>query len=249
MNFDRPVICILVFLLASAAHAAEVNVAVAANFMEPMNAIAAEFAKDTGHKARLSFGSSGSLYVQIVNGAPFEILLSADEEKPALLEKIGLGIANSRYTYAIGYLALWSAKAGFVDGKGEVLRQGRFNKIAIANPKLAPYGKAAVQALTSMGLFDAVSPRLEQDENIAQTYQVAMTGKADLGFVSLSQIMRNGKLTSGSAWIVPDKLHTAIRQDGILLLPGKDNAAAKSLMAFLKGAKARAIIRSYGYKS
>jgi molybdate transport system substrate-binding protein len=248
MNQFRLIVSIAAMLLATSSHAAEINVAVAANFTEPMNAIAAEFAKDTGHQAKLSFGSSGNFYAQIKNGAPFEVFLSADDEKPALLEKEGLGIADSRFTYAIGSLVLWSAKVGFVDDKGEVLRHGQFNKLAIANPKVAPYGKAAVEVLTSMGLLDAVSPKFVQGENIAQTYQFVMTGNADLGFVALSQVMKDGKVTNGSAWIVPGNLHTTIRQDAIILSSGKGNPAAKALMAYLKGDKARAIIRSYGYK-
>lgn len=245
--FFRYIFTIAALLLAASSHATEINVAVAANFTGPMNAIAAEFAKDTGHKAKLSFGSSGNFYAQIKNGAPFEVFISADDEKPAVLEKEGLGIADSRFTYAIGSLVLWSAKAGFVDDKGEVLRHGQFNKLAIANPKLAPYGKAAVEVLTNMGLLDAVSPKFVQGENIAQTCQFAMTGNADLGFVALSQVMKDGKVTSGSTWIVPGNMHTPIRQDAIILSPGKDNPAAKALMAYLKGDKAIAIIHSYGY--
>lgn len=248
MNLFRLFVSIAALLLATSSHAAEINVAVAANFTEPMNAIAAEFAKDTGHKAKLSSGSSGNFYAQIKNGAPFDVFLSADDEKPSLLEKEGLGIADSRFTYATGSLVLWSAKAGFVDDKGEVLRRGQFNKLAVANPKLAPYGKAAVEVLAGMGLLDTVSPKFVQGENIAQTYQFAMTGNADLCFVALSQVMKDGKVASGSAWIVPGNLHTPIRQDAIILSSGKDNPAAKALMAYLTGNKARAIIRSYGYK-
>jgi molybdate transport system substrate-binding protein len=230
------------------ASAETVMIAVAANFTEPMNVIAAEFAKDTGHQVKLSLGSSGKFYAQIKNGAPFEVLLSADDEKPALLEKEGLGVVGSRFTYAIGSLVLWSAKDGFVDAKGEVLRGGQFNKLAIANPKLAPYGKAAEEVLAGMGLSDAVSRKLVQGENIAQTYQFAMSGNAELAFVALSQVMKDGKITGGSAWVVPGKLHTPIRQDAIILTLGKDNPAAKALTAYLKGDKARAIIRSYGYE-
>lgn len=248
MNLSKFILFLTVLLLAISSRAAEVTVAVAANFTAPMNAIAAEFAKDTGHQTKLTFGSSGNIYAQIKNGAPFEVFLSADDEKPALLEKEGLGVADSRFTYAIGFLVLWSGKPRFVDDKGEVLRHGQFNKLAIANPKLAPYGKAAVEVLTSMGLFDAVSSKLVQGENIAQTYQFVMSGNADLGFVALSQVMTDGKVTSGSAWTVPGNLHTPIRQDAVILSSGKDNPAAKALMIYLKGDKARAIIRSYGYQ-
>jgi molybdate transport system substrate-binding protein len=248
MDFFKPVLSIAALLLAISAQADEVNVAVAANFIEPMNLIAAEFAKDTGHQAKLSLGSSSSLYVQIINGAPFDVFLSADDEKPVLLEKMDLGVAGSRYIYATGSLVLWSAKEGFVDDKGEVLRRGKFNRIAIANPKLAPYGKAAVDTLTSMGLLDDVSAKFALGENITQAYQFAKTGNADLGFVALSQVMKDGKISGGSAWIVPDNRHMAIRQEAIFLSHGKDKTAAKALMAYLKGDKAKAIIRSYGYK-
>lgn len=248
MNLPQLPIFFVAILLAATSCAAEITVAVAANFVEPMNAIAAEFAKDTGHQVKLSFGSSGKLYAQIKNGAPFGVFLSADEEKPAALEKEGLGVANSRFTYAIGSLVLWSAKAGFVDSKGEVLRGGQFNKLAVADPRFAPYGKAAEEVLAGMGLFDAVSPKFVQGENIAQTYQFAMSGNADLAFVALSQVMRAGKIISGSAWVVPDKLHTPIRQDAILLKSAKGNPAAQELMSYLKGDKARAVIKSYGYE-
>lgn len=230
------------------AHADEVSVAVAANFTAPMNAIAAEFARDTGHQATLAFGASGKFYAQIRNGAPFQMLLSADDETPAKLEQEGLSVPGSRFTYAVGTLVLWSAKMGYVDARGEVLKQGQFNKLAVANPKLAPYGKAAVEVLTGMGLLDAVTAKLVQGENIAQTYQFVMTGNADLGFVALSQVMKDGKIASGSAWIVPAKLHAPIRQDAVILSTGKGNPAAAALLQYLKGGKAKAIIKSYGYE-
>lgn len=235
-------------LLSFSARAEEASVAVAANFTKPMNVIAAEFAKDTGYEANLSFGSTGKFYAQIKNGAPFQVFLSADANTPIRLETEGLAVPGSYFTYAIGSLALWSAKSGFVDAKGEVLRHGQFNKLAIANPKLAPYGRAAEEVLNGMGLLEAVSPKLVQGENIAQAYQFAASGSADLGFVALSQIMSDGKITSGSAWIVPGNLHLPIRQGAVLLLPGKGNAAAEKLMAYLKSDKAKAIIKSYGYE-
>lgn len=228
-------------------HAAEVNVAVAANFTAPMNAIASEFARDTGHQAKLAFGGSGKLYAQIKNGAPFQVFLSADDEKPAKLEQEGLAVPGSRFTYAIGTLVLWSPYAGYVDANGDVLKHGKFNKLAIANPKLAPYGKAAIEVLTGMGLLDTLAPRLVQGENIAQTYQFVGTGNAELGFVALSQVMKDGKITNGSAWVIPAKLHASIRQDAVILSSAKDNPAAKALMQYLKGDKAKAIIKSYGY--
>ena len=235
-------------MLAIPAMAAEVNVAVAANFTAPMKQIVAEFEKETGHKAVLSFGASGKFYAQIKNGAPFQLLLSADDEKPIQLVKDGLGVADSRFTYAIGTLVLWSPKAGFVDAKGDVLSKGLYNKLAIANPKLAPYGVAAMEVLTKQGLLSAITPKFVQGENISQTFQFVSTGNAELGFIALSQVMKDGKITSGSAWIVPGKRHTPIRQDAVLLSNGKDNAAARALLGYLKSEKAKKIIRTYGYE-
>ncbi|OYY93909.1 MAG: molybdate ABC transporter substrate-binding protein [Hydrogenophilales bacterium 28-61-23] len=236
---------VLIFSLS--AQAAEVSVAVAANFTAPMNAIVAEFAKDTGHIAKPAFGATGKFYAQIKNGAPFQMFLSADDETPAKLVQEGLAVADSRFTYAIGTLVLWSAQPGYVDAKGEVLKKGQFNKIALANPKLAPYGKAAVEVLTGMGLAGNLTPKFVLGENIAQTWQFASTGNAELGFVALAQVMKDGKIASGSGWIVPGKLHSPIRQDAVILTAGRGNAAAEALMKYLKGDRAKAIIKAYGY--
>jgi len=247
MHPNRLIAPVLTLLLSVSSHAAEVSVAVAANFTAPMKTIAAEFAKDTGHQAKPSYGSSGKFYAQIKNGAPFQMFLSADDETPAKLVQEGMAMADSRYTYAIGTLVLWSAQPGYVDAKGDVLKNGQFNKIALANPKLAPYGKAAVEVLTGMGLLDTLAPKFVQGENIAQTWQFASTGNAELGFVALSQVMKDGKIGSGSGWIVPAKLHTPIRQDAVILATGKGNPAAEALMKYLKSDKAKAIIKAYGY--
>ncbi len=229
------------------AHADTVSVAVAANFTAPMQKIAAAFEVDTGHKAELSFGATGKFYAQITHGAPFQVLLSADDTTPARLEREGKAVAHSRFTYAIGTLVLWSAQPGTVDAKGDVLKSGDFKHLAIANPKLAPYGAAALQVMEKLGVATALQPRLVQGENIAQTFQFVSTGNAQLGFVALSQVMADGKIRSGSAWQVPASLHEPIRQDAVLLMPGKDSAAASALLTYLRGSKARAIIQSYGY--
>ena len=229
------------------AHADTVSVAVAANFTAPMQKIAAAFEADTGHKAELSFGATGKFYAQITHGAPFQVLLSADDTTPARLEREGKAVAHSRFTYAIGTLVLWSAQPGTVDAKGDVLKSGDFKHLAIANPKLAPYGAAALQVMEKLGVATALQPRLVQGENIAQTFQFVSTGNAQLGFVALSQVMADGKIRSGSAWQVPASLHEPIRQDAVLLMPGKDSAAASALLTYLRGRKARAIIQSYGY--
>jgi molybdate transport system substrate-binding protein len=227
--------------------AGEVNVAVAANFTAPMQKIAADFEKATGHKAQLAFGGTGKFYAQIRNGAPFELLLAADNETPSRLEREGYAVSGGRFTYAIGQLALWSARPGYVDNKGEVLKKGAFKHLAIANPKLAPYGAAAVESLGKLGLLGSVESKFVQGENIAQTFQFVSTGNAELGFVALSQIYEDSKLKSGSAWIVPSSLHAPIRQEAVILVRGKDNPAAAALLKFLKTDSARAVIKSYGY--
>lgn len=233
---------------ACTAHADEVQVAVAANFTAPAKRIAAAFERDSGHKAMLSFGGTGKFYAQIRNGAPFEVLLSADDETPAKLEQEGAAVAGSRFTYATGRLVLWSVKPGYVDDKGAMLKQGGFKHLAIANPKLAPYGAAAVEALAALKLVDAVQPRFVQAENIAQAHQFVATGNAELGFVALSQVMKDGRITEGSAWIVPATLHQPIKQDAVLLDKGKGKPAAEAWLGFLKSDKAKAIIRGFGYE-
>lgn len=236
-------------LFASApAFADEIQVAVAANFTAPMKQIAADFEKDTGHKALLSFGGTGKFYAQIRNGAPFDILLAADDTTPARLEAEGAAVAGSRFTYAIGTLVLWSAKPGFVDDRGEVLKKGDFRHLALANPKLAPYGVAAIETLTALKLLDTLQPKFVQGENIGQTHQFVATGNAELGFVALSQVMKDGRLAEGSGWIVPAALHQPIRQDAVILATAKGKPAATALLTYLKGDKARAVIKSYGYE-
>lgn len=241
------------FLLAlllcwTTAHAAEVTVAVASNFTAPMQKLAPLFEKDTGHKLVLAFGSTGGFYAQIKNGGPFHVFLSADDETPAKLEKEGFGVKGSRFTYATGQLILWSKQPGFIDEKAEVLRTGQFQRIAVANPKLAPYGAAALETLQKLGLLQQLQPKLVQGDNIAQTYQFVSTENAQLGFVALSQVYADGKLTQGSGWRVPSHLHAPILQDALLLSAGQNNPAAHALLAYLKNDKAKALIQSYGYQ-
>ncbi|MFP8779794.1 molybdate ABC transporter substrate-binding protein [Hydrogenophaga sp. RWCD_12] len=233
-------------LVATAARADEIPVAVAANFTAPFNKIAAEFEKETGHKVIASFGSTGKFYAQIRNGAPFEVLLAADDETPAKLVKEGAGVSGSPFSYAIGKLVLWSAKPGVVDDKGAVLKGGAFERIAIADPKLAPYGAAGVEVMKKLGVYDALTPKVVTGETIAQVYQFVASGNAQLGFVALSQVLKDGKV-EGSAWIVPADLYTTIRQDVVLLTPGKDKAGPVALLKYLQGAKAQAVIKAYGY--
>jgi molybdate transport system substrate-binding protein len=228
--------------------AAEVQVAVAANFTAPMKAIAEAFHKKTGDTAVAAYGATGQLYAQIKNGAPFEVFLAADDTTPAKLDQEKATAPGSRFTYAIGALALWSAKDGYVDKDGQVLKQNQFAHLSIANPKAAPYGLAAIQTLEKLGLMDAVRPKIVEGQNISQAQQFIASGNAELGFVALSQIYKDGKLSSGSAWIVPESLHETIRQDAVILEKGKDNPVARAFVDFLKGPEAEKIILSYGYK-
>ena len=237
----------LLAALFSCAHADEVTVAVAANFTAPVQKIAQMFEADTGHKATLSFGATGKFYAQIANGAPFDVFLAADDTTPAKMEQENRTVANTRFTYAIGRLVLYSAQPGYVDDKGEVLKTGDFKHIAIANPKLAPYGLAAQQTLQKMGVLDKLQPRFVMGENIGQSYQFVASGNAPLGFVALSQVMADGKISQGSAWVVPADLHDPIRQDAVVLQRAAHNPAAKALAQYLQGDKARAVIRAYGY--
>ena len=248
MSSRVKLLVLCVFALPVTVHADEVQVAVAANFAAPAGLIAADYEKDTGHKAQLAFGATGKFYAQIRNGAPFEVLLAADDTTPARLEKEGAAVAGTRFTYATGRLVLWSANPGYVDDKGKVLTKGGFRHLSIANPKLAPYGAAAVEVLTTMKLIDAIQPRFVQAENIAQAYQFIATGNAELGFVALSQVMRDGKLGEGSAWIVPANLHQPIGQDAVILDKGKGKPAAEAWLKFLKSDKAKAVIKSFGYE-
>ena len=239
-------------VVCATAKAEEVTVAVAANFAAPMQKIAQAFEQDTGHKALLAFGATGKFYAQIKNGAPFAVLLSADDETPARLEKEGVAIAGTRFTYAIGRLALWSKNPLLVDDKGQVLLsnstdKNSFKKIAIADPKLAPYGAAAIEVLGRMDALAKLTPKLVQGDSIGQAFQFVMTENAELGFVALSQISIDGRIAQGSAWVVPQNFYTPLKQDAVLLPLGKNNAAALALMKYMRTDRAQAIIRTYGY--
>jgi molybdate transport system substrate-binding protein len=227
--------------------AAEVQVAVAANFTAPMQKIAAEFEKDTGHRAMVSTGSTGKFYAQIRNGAPYDVFLSADTATPDKLQADGMVVTGSRFTYAIGTLVLWSATPGRVDDQGEVLKKGDFKHLALANPKLAPYGAAAVEVMKDMGVLETVQSKFVLAENISQAYQFVVSGNAELGFLALSQIIKDGKMIDGSVWKIPADRHTPIRQDAVLLKRAKDNPAAVALIDYLKSEKARTIIQAFGY--
>jgi len=233
----------LLFLVAGNASAAETNVAVAANFTEAAKEIAVAFHQKTGHEAVLSFGASGQFYTQITQDAPFQVFLSADDERPKKLVDDGLGVAESRFTYAIGKLVLWSKNADLVKGE-ETLKAGAFSKLSIANPTAAPYGAAAVETLKALKIYDAVQPKIVQGNSISQAFQFIDTGNAELGFVALSQLAGN---TGGSRWLVPAALYTPIRQDAVLLKKAASNEAAIAFLTFLRGPEARAVIEKYGY--
>ena len=230
------------------AHAGETTIAVAANFAEPIKAIVADFSRATGHTVKISTGATGKFYAQIVNGAPFDALLAADDETPARLVAEKHGVPGSVFSYAVGRLVLWSADAGKVDARASALKSGNFRFLSVANPKTAPYGRAALETLAAMKVEVPESKRVV-GESIAQAYQFAATGNADLGFVAQSQVWKAGKLRSGSAWGVPESMHQPIRQAAVLLVRGRDNAAARALLDWLKSPSARKIIESYGYGS
>lgn len=247
MRFARPLqfaVGIAAWVLTSTSlPAAQTNVAVAANFTDAAKEIAATFRQKTGHEAVLSFGSSGQFQTQITQGAPFQVFLSADDARPRKLVEDGLAVADSRFTYAIGKLVLWSKSPGLVKGE-ETLRSGAFAKLSICNPVAAPYGAAAVSAMKSLRLYETLQPKLVEGATITQAYQFVETGNAELGFVALSQLAASD---AGSRWVVPQELYDPIRQDAVLLKSGAGNEAARAFMQFLKGPEARAIIEKYGY--
>jgi molybdate transport system substrate-binding protein len=233
----------IVASMSSAARASEVKVAVAANFPEAVKEIGALFEKASGHKVVFSFGPTGGLYNQITQAAPFEVFLAADQKRPAQAVKEGYGVPGTVFTYATGKLVLFSKTDGLKLGE-QALKDGKFAKIAIANPKTAPYGSAAVEVMQKLGVYDALKGKVVEGNNIAQTYQFVDTANAEVGFVAFSQVaLKSG----GSRWVVPTKLYSTIAQDAVLLKTGANNEAAKAFVAFLKGPEARKIIEKYGY--
>jgi len=238
--------CVGLFL-APIASAEQVQVAVAANFVPPFKALSVEFEKQSGHTVEVSAGSSGKFYAQIKNGAPFEVFFSADDERPKLLEDEGLGVKGSRFTYAIGRLVLWSQDPALVTGE-DTLKNGKFKHLAIANPKTAPYGIAAMQAMMKLGVWEALQPRIVMGENLGQTSGFLESGNAELGFLALSQVLDEKLKGKGSRWEVPESLHEPIKQDAVLLVKGQNNPAAKALMDFMHSPQARAVIERYGYE-
>lgn len=249
MKFTSSLALLLAALLSSAACADSVQVGVAANFAPTLKAMADDFKKQTHHTLLISPEATGKLYAQIKNGAPYEVFLSADQSTPKKLATEGDALAKSQFTYAIGALALWSADPALIDAKGEVLKTSEARHLAIANPQTAPYGVAAVSVMEAMGVYSRWQSRLVQGENIAQTFQFVGTGNAELGFVALSQVMRGGKLTQGSVWVVDPALHKPLKQDVILLKRGEASTAAIALMNYLQSAPAKQVIQQHGYST
>ena len=244
-----PAVAASALALSLSAHAVTVHVAVAANFASPLKVIATDFERASGHSVVTSSASTGKLYAQIKNAAPFDVFLSADDETPSRLQSEGLAVANTGFTYAVGRLALWSADDKLVDANGDVLKAGKFTRLALASPKAAPYGFAAIETVRKLNLMNALEPKFVMGESIAQTYSFVASGNVPLGFVALSQVMENGKLKSGSMWQVPADLHSPLKQDAVLLTHARTNPAAVAFMAFLKADATRATIRSCGYET
>lgn len=242
--FLSPLIACMFALGAGQAIADEIHVAVASNFTKTIKTLAARFEASSGHRVTLSYGSTGKHYAQIKNGAPFDAFFAADVKRPQLLDEEGVALPGSRFTYAIGKIVLWSPKRGTVDAQGEVLIEGEIRHLAIASPKLAPYGRAARQVLQDRGLWEALQNRMVRGENIGQTFQFVKSGNAELGFVALSQIIQPGHGIEGSLWIVPQSLYSPIEQQAVLL---RESDAARAFLAFVKNDESLEIIRRFGY--
>ena len=244
---SRLILATFALVLPFSSLADQAQVAVAANFAEPIKAIAAVLEKTTGHTLQITVGSTGKLYAQIKNGAPFDVFLAANTGAPAAAEKDALAKAGSSFTYANGKLVLWSADAAKVDAKGSVLKGNSFRKLSYANPKTAPYGEAAVQVMDKLGLSAALTPKLVQGESIGQAFNFVHTGNAEIGFVAMSQVLEGGKLKRGSMWVVPQALYSPIQQNAVLLQHGANNPAAVALVKLLQSTNIKDLIRSYGY--
>ncbi|GAB1620555.1 molybdate ABC transporter substrate-binding protein [Agarivorans albus] len=240
------VLLVVATLKVTSLQAAEIKVAVAANFYKPVLALVDHYQKETGHHVQVSAGSTGKLYAQIKNGAPFEVFLAADQQRPSLLVDEGLAEPKSQFTYALGSLVLWSNNPELVDGKGEILKE-ELKHIAICNPKTAPYGAAAVSAMKNLGVYNELKPKFVEGQSVGQTYQQISSGAVDLGFVALSQVLVDKQLNGGSLWLVPNELYSPINQDAVLLKQGTNNAAAKQFLAYLQTEQSKQLIKDFGY--
>ena len=227
--------------------AGEVRVAVAAHFAGAFEQLAADFSSRTGHVVRTSTGSTGKFLMQIRHGAPFDLLLAADTVTPQRLMETGWGRPNDRWTYAQGRLVLWSAR-GLPLHDGRVLAQSRIRHVAWSEPKLSPYGAAAVETLKAIGLYDTVQPRAVVGENVAHAFQFVATGHADVGFVALAQVRKPPTGVPGTWWLVPARMHAPLRHDALLRRDPRDPVAAQALRAYLNSSAARRIIQAHGYE-
>jgi molybdate transport system substrate-binding protein len=247
-SLPRALLALSVLALALPAHADEIQVAVAANFSAAAQKIAAQFEHDTGHTVKLSFGATGKFYAQIEAGAPFDVLLAADQATPGKLVAEGKAVPATLHTYAIGKLVLWSAEPGLVDARGDVLKSDKWKHLSVADARLAPYGQAAKEALAALKLTDAVQSRLVTAESIGQALQFVQTGNAELGFVALGQVQPpDGSKAPGSMWRVPDNLYSPIKQDAVVIAATQSGATAAAFVDYLSSEKARVVIKAYGY--
>ncbi|WP_087506177.1 molybdate ABC transporter substrate-binding protein [Neiella marina] len=244
-----PFAVILTLVVTATAQSGEVRVAVASNFYRPMQALANDFEQRSGHQVSLSAGSTGKLYAQIINGAPFDVFVAADQARPQALIEQDLATADSLMTVAIGQLALWSADAKLITGQQQLQPNSTIKRLAIANPKSAPYGAAAIAVMEQLGVAQYWLPRLVQGQNISHTYQYVSSGNATAGFVAVSQVYQQGRLIAGSAWLVPSSLHPALKQDAVLLQSATTNQAAQALIEYLRSNAAKTIIQSFGYRT
>jgi len=248
MRYINSIISATLLLSSSVACAGEVNVAVAGNFFKPIKVLAADFEEKSGHRIALSVGATGKLYAQISNGAPFELFFAADQKRPTKLVTQKLAVKASQFTYAQGQLVLWSKNTDAIDAQGSILSSPDLQRLAIANPKAAPYGEQAVNALTKLGLYKQLENKIVQGQNIGQTYQYVSSGSVEQGIIAMSQVTVNGEITTGSAWVIPSELYDAIQQDAVLLERGKDNPVAQQFLDYIKSPSAIKIIRSFGYE-
>lgn len=249
VRFSRWMLALAAAASVWSVRAETIAVAVASNFSAPLAEIAREFERETGHKLQVSSASTGKLYAQIDNGAPFDVFLSADRATPERLVEQGLAQASSRLTYARGRLVLWSAWGDRVDEAAEVLKDSSWRHLSIANPKVAPYGQAAVQAIEHMGLGSTVMPRVVRGENVGQAYQYVANGSVELGFVAMAQVWRDGRWVSGSGWLVPQEWHGPIDQDAVVLTRAAANPAVAEFMQWLRGKRTRAVLYRFGYEA
>lgn len=247
MSIARYISVLVYAFSTNIACAEQVTVAVASNFAPAMRAIVTDFERRSSHRVILAFGSSGRFYAQIVNGAPYDVFLSADQDTGKALQQQGLAVSGSQFTYAVGALVLWSASADKIDDGGKVLTQLQFRRLAIANPRVAPYGIAALDVLRYLEIEEKAEGRLVQGESVAQAYQFVATGNAELGFVALSQVIKGDTARAGSAWLVPAHMHRAIKQDAVLLRKGENNRAARELLQFMRSHRAQEIMNGFGY--